>query len=71
MQEQAEYDDEIFGEEDGGGSYVDVIIALWKVEEGWAAAVWRPTDRDLLAQLMGLGAWPSKGWKKSNVWYGE
>jgi hypothetical protein len=75
VQEQAEGQDDYFDDEDGeggfGGNYVDVVIALWKVEEGWAAAVWRPSDRDLLAKLMGLPAWPSKGWKKCEVWYGE
>jgi hypothetical protein len=74
VQEQAS-DDDFFDDEDGdggyGGSHVDVIVALWKVEEGWAAAVWRPEDRDLLAKLMGLPGWPSKGWKTGQVWYGE
>jgi hypothetical protein len=74
VQEQAEGHDDYFLEDDEGaygGDYVDVIVALWKVEEGWAAAVWRPSDRDVLAKLMGLPGWPKKGWKSAQVWYGE
>ncbi|MFV8751983.1 hypothetical protein ACNOYE_15665 [Nannocystaceae bacterium ST9] len=71
VQEQAgDYDD--FDDEGGsGGDYVSVIFALWKVEEGWAAAVWEPADQALLADLIGLAAWPSEGWQDCEVWYGE
>jgi hypothetical protein len=75
VQEQAEGQDDYFDDEDGdgggGGNYVDVVFALWKVEEGWAAAVWQPGDHDLLARLMGLPVWPSEGWQSCEVWYGE
>lgn len=71
VQEQAD-DDEGFGDPDGdGGDYVDVIFALWKVSEGWAAAVWRPSQRDLLAELIGFERWPEDGWQDCDVWYGE
>lgn len=68
VQEQAEDDD--FGY-DAPGNYVDVIFAIWKVEEGYACAVWRPDERDLLASVMGLDSWPAEGWQAVDVWYGE
>jgi hypothetical protein len=73
VQEQAaDHDDGDFDDEFGSsGDYVDVIFALWKVSEGWAAAVWRPDDRDLLAQLIGFESWPEGGWQDCEVWYGE
>ena len=67
VQEQA--DDE-WGDE-GGGDYVSVVFALWKVEDGYAAAVCRPNERPLLASVMGIGEWPSEGWQDAKVWYGE
>jgi hypothetical protein len=50
---------------------IDVVFALWKVEEGWGTAVWRPAESDLLARLMGLPKWPKSGWKDCRVWFGE
>jgi hypothetical protein len=71
VQEQAG-DDDFFDEEGGGGgNYVSLIFALWKIAEGWAAAVWEPGDRDTLARLIGLPEWPSEGWQACEVWYGE
>lgn len=64
-QEQADEDYE------GPGGYLLVIFALWRVEEGYAAGVWRDGDGALLAQVMGLDAWPDTGWQPCKVWYGE
>lgn len=69
VQEQAEQDPDYF--EDAPGSWVYVIFALWKCEDGYAAAVWSPNDTDTLAKVMGLDAWPSEGWQPTTVWYGE
>ncbi|HLT35919.1 MAG TPA: hypothetical protein VK034_06530 [Enhygromyxa sp.] len=70
VQEQAD-DDDLGDFDGGGGDYVDVIFAVWKVSEGWAAAVWPPGERDLLAELIGLDGWPEQGWEGCEVWYGE
>jgi hypothetical protein len=58
-------------DEEASGDYIGVVFALWKVEEGYAAAVWDPGERDLLAKVMGLDAWPDAGWQDAEVWYGE
>lgn len=70
VQEQVDEDD-FYDEEGSGGDYVNVIFALWKVEDGWAAAVWRSGERDTLAKVMGFDAWPTAGWEPCKVWYGE
>ncbi len=71
VQEQAEGQDDWGDDESSGGNYVSVIFALWKVEEGWAAAVWESHHQALLAELIGLPAWPTQGWQDCEVWYGE
>ncbi len=74
VQEQADDDDDDYFDDEeggGGGNYVSVIFALWKVSEGWAAAVWRPVERDTLVELIGLDEWPTEGWEDCRVWYGE
>jgi hypothetical protein len=74
VQEQAEADCGACGDGGGGGDYVSVIFALWKVEEGWAAAVWRPGERDVLTKVMGFDPWNDKDtgdWQACSVWYGE
>lgn len=65
VQEQAEEDDY-----DAPGGYVDVIFAMWRVEEGYAVAVWDSGEKVLLTEVMGLDAWP-KGFQEAKVWYGE
>ncbi len=65
IQEQADDD---YGAD---GDYVSVVFALWRVREGYAAAVWSPDDTDLLAQMIGLDEWPRDGWQDCDVWYGE
>jgi len=67
IQEQAEDD----GFDENPGDVVDVIFALWKVSEGWAAAVWPASAPDLLAELIGFNGWPDSGWTGCEVWYGE
>lgn len=69
VQEQAAEDPDYF--EDSPGSYVNLVFALWRVQEGWCCAVWRPAEDELLAMIMGLDAWPSEGWQATRVWYGE
>jgi hypothetical protein len=61
------------GEDDGfdDEGAVSVVFALWKVEEGYAAAIWRPDERAVLARVMGLETWPESGWQNAEVWYGE
>jgi len=49
----------------------DVLFAAWRVTEGWACAVWEPSDATTLAAVMGIGAMPDDGWSPCEVWYGE
>ena len=65
VQEQADEDSE-----DGPGDRVDVLLAVWRIEEGAAAAVLHREDRELLRTLIGLSAWPKLD-QRSEVWYGE
>lgn len=58
-------------DEDFGGGQVAVAFALWRVTEGYAAAVWNKWDTAGLAKVMGLDAWPTEGWAEATVWYGE
>lgn len=58
-------------DEDFGGGQVAVAFALWRVTEGYAAAVWNKWDTATLASLIGLDAWPAEGWADVSVWYGE
>ncbi|MBL8683548.1 MAG: hypothetical protein JNK05_30540 [Myxococcales bacterium] len=58
-------------DEDFGGGQVSVVFALWRVTEGFAAAVWRRWDTATLATIMGFDAWPTDGWADVDVWYGE
>jgi hypothetical protein len=49
---------------------VHAILARWVVTEGIASAV--VDDRPaLLTAMMGLSAWPARGWKPFRGWYGE
>lgn len=64
-QEQADDDYE------GSGDYVSLILALWKLSNGWAAAVLRSDEQALAARLVGLDGWPEAGWQEEPVWYGE
>ncbi|HFE45890.1 MAG TPA: hypothetical protein ENJ18_10445 [Nannocystis exedens] len=66
-QEQAEGS----GFVDTPGAYVDVVFALWRIQGGWACAVWSPIDCEALAIIMGLDHWPRRGWTATKVWYGE
>jgi len=69
VQEQAEQDPDYF---DGDpGAYVYIVFALWRLADGYAAAVWTPDDTDTLARLIGLPTWPTEGWQQTTVWYGE
>lgn len=56
---------------EGSGDYVSVILAVWRLEDGWAAAILRDTERALAAALLGLPGWPEQGWSAERVWYGE
>lgn len=58
-------------DEDFGGGQVSVVFALWRVTEGFAAAIWRRWDTITLAKVMGFDAWPTVGWADVDVWYGE
>lgn len=69
VQEQAEQDPDYF--EGDPGAYVYVVFALWRTSDGWAAAVWPPSDVDALAAIIGLDGWPAEGWQPATVWYGE
>jgi hypothetical protein len=71
VQEQADGSDDYDDEGGGGGNYVSVTFALWKVKEGWLAAVWEPSKHAVLAKLIGFKTWPKKGWQPCKVWYGE
>ncbi len=65
-QEQA--DDDYEG---GAGDYVSLILAVWRLSDGWAAAILRDDERALAASLLGLEAWPQEGWETEKVWFGE
>lgn len=65
VQEQADEDGE-----DAPGNYVDLLLAMWRVEEGWAAAILKSGDAAWMQELIGLAEWPSLG-RHSEVWYGE
>lgn len=65
-QEQADEDGE-----DAPGNYVSLILAVWRLSDGWAAAVLRDTEHELAARLIGLDAWPAEGWVNEEVWFGE
>lgn len=56
---------------EGAGDAVDLLLAVWQLTDGWAAAVLRDTERDLALRLLGLDAWPDAGWQREDVWYGE
>ena len=56
--------------EGGGGDRVAMLLAVWRIEEGAAAAVLHREDRELLRTLIGLSAWPKLD-QRSEVWYGE
>lgn len=65
-QEQAED-----GDGDGApGDYVDLLLSLFRVEEGWAAAILRAGEHEAMRELIGLGQWPSLA-RHAEVWYGE
>ena len=71
VQEQAEESD-CGGCEGASGDYVSVVFAMWRVQEGFAAAVWNPGDHGTLALIMGFDPWAvSEGWQPCSVWYGE
>ncbi len=54
--------------EDGEG--VAVVIACWKVAEGYAVMITRPYQAsERVAAVMGM-AWPAS-WQTESVWYGE
>lgn len=67
VQEQASDDDD---DEGCPGDSVDMLLAVWRLSDGWAAAVLDSNAEDFLMRLMGLDAWPTK-WKTERVWYGE
>ena len=56
---------------EGPGDYVSLLLGLWRLSDGWAAAVLRSGERELMARLVGLEGWPEQGWKTEAVWYGE
>lgn len=58
-------------DEEAPGDYVDYLLALWRLSDGWAAAVLSPGEQDLAVKLIGLDAWPEEGWKVEKVWFGE
>lgn len=62
-QEQAE-------DGDAPGDHVNLLLALFRTEEGVAAAVLPSGERELLRQLIGLEAFPTLA-QHSKVWYGE
>lgn len=56
---------------EGSGDYVSLLLAVWRLSDGWAAAVLQSGERELAAKLLGLDGWPSEGWQTESVWYGE
>lgn len=56
---------------EGVGDYVSLLLAVWRVRDGWAAAVLRSGEQELAAKLLGLEGWPADGWQTESVWYGE
>jgi hypothetical protein len=70
VQEQADDSDDGDDGEGGGGDRVAMLLAVWRIEEGAAAAVLHREDRELLRTLIGLSAWPKLD-QRSEVWYGE
>ena len=56
---------------EGPGDFVSMLVALWQLSDGWAAAVLDAGERDLAVKLLGLDAWPEGGWQNESVWYGE
>lgn len=56
---------------EGPGDFVGLLVALWQVSDGWAAAVLDQGARELAVRLLGLDAWPASGWQTESVWYGE
>ena len=67
-QEQAEDDDMLF---DSPGGNVAVIIALWKVDEGYACAVWGGYQHQSLTKIMGFNPWNDATWEHCRVSHGE
>lgn len=59
------------GDEEADGDYVSMILALWTLSDGWAAAVLRSNEQAFAAALVGLPEWPTEGWKQEPVWFGE
>lgn len=53
---------------EGPGDEVSLLLAVWTLSDGWAAA--HPGDTELATRLLGLTAWPEQGWKREGVWYG-
>lgn len=49
---------------------VSFLLATWPVSEGFAFAVLRPEDQELLLRMVGLGKWPTRS-KTVEVSYGE
>lgn len=50
---------------------VRAILALFAIEEGWAAAVWPSMGHEQLATILGFDPWKSASWRDCEVWVGE
>ncbi len=64
VQEQA--DDDYYNPAD----YVNIIYAIWVVNEGVAVAIWNSNDSKTLAKIIGI-KYPTSGWSSVTVWHGE
>ena len=64
IQEQADAD------YDNPADYVNIIYAMWVVNEGIAVAIWNSFDSNTLAQIIGI-EYPKSGWESATVWHGE
>ena len=68
VQEQAEDDDMLF---DSPGGSVSLIFAIWRVEEGFACAVWNSHLHEAFTKVLGFNPWNEASWEHCTVWHGE
>jgi hypothetical protein len=49
---------------------VNIIYAIWAVNEGVIVAIWNGYDSETLAKIIGI-KYPTSGWTTVTVWHGE
>lgn len=53
------------------GDSLDLILALFRVEEGWVVAVWPGFQNKKVASVLGFDPWPTSSWTECEFWFGE